>query len=301
MKAICSLAMRSCSSSGRLTATLIPSRRAAVTVVVITALVLVNIATNEALARGRSRGRSSAAAAAARKKQTIQTIQNQVAVARQVLVAAESQTAMSEKELAAVRERITATRGEIEAAGSEEREALAALRETEADILDDQGPETPLGKAKAALDEAQRALDVELHRVVSLPEHAATLTPAERSAEARALSAKDRQTLQSDTQYLLALSSLENAKRDYARVREDVFKRDPEWVAASKAVGEAHRKESKAKRDGSAGALPAMSTKRNLRTSQEVAAAARATIAQGEAMLRQLGVKNGGGTSKPKK
>jgi chromosome segregation ATPase len=231
----------------------------------------------------------------------IQTIENQVAVARQVLAAAESQAAMSEKELSVVRERITAARSEIEAAGSEEHKAREELREVESGILSDQGPESPLGKAQAAIDEAQQTLDRELHRVVSLPEHAVKLTAADRSADARLLSASDRETLRNDSQYQSALGRLEGAKRNYAQLREDLLKRNPEWVAASKAVAEAHRKESKLKQDSNSGVLPAMPAKRSLRTSQEVAAAARATIAQGEAMLRQLGVKNVGGASKPKK
>lgn len=290
-------------AKGRLTATLILRRLAAPTVIAITALVLVDAVSTEALARGRGhhRGRSSAAAAAARKKQMIQTIQNQVAIARQVLAAAESQAAMSEKELSAARERITAARSEIEAAGSEERNAREELREIESSILGDQGPESPLGKAQAAIDEAQQAIDRELHRVVSLPEHALKLTAADRAADARLLSASDKETLRNDGQYQSALNGLEGAKRDFARIREDLLKRNPEWVAASKAVAEAHRKETRLKQDSNSGALPAMSTKRNLRTSQDVAAAARATIAQGEAMLRQLGVKSVGGASKPKK
>lgn len=300
MIGLCSFAMQCRSVRGRLTATLILCRLAAPTVIALTALILVNSVSTEALARGRShhRGRSSAAAAAARKKQMIQSIQNQVAVARQVLAAAESQTAMSEQELGAVRERLVAARSEIEAAGSEERKAREELREIESSILSDQGPESPSGKAQAAVDEAQQALDRQLHRLVSLPEHAAELTAADRSADARLLSASDRGTVRNDAQYQSALGRLTSAKRDFAQIRDDLLKRTPEWIAASKAVAEAHQKESKLKQDGNTGAIRSMPAKRNLRTAQDVAAAARATVVQGEAMLRQLGVKNVGNASR---
>lgn len=303
MIGLCPLARWSRSPKGRLTATLIPCRLAAPTAITVVALVMVSIASTEAVARGRRhhQGRSAAAAAAVRKKQMTQTIQNQVAVARQVLAAAESQAAMSEKELSAARERLAAARGEIEAAGSEERQAREELREIESSIIDDQGPESPLGKAQSAIDAAQQALDRELHRVVSLPEHAVKLTAADRAADARVLSATDKEALRNDAQYQLTLGGLESAKRNFALIRQDLLNRSPEWVAASKAVAEAHRKETKLKQESNSAALPSMSTKRNFRTSQDVAAAARATIAQGEAMLRQLGVKNVGGGSKPKK
>ena len=303
MTAPCSFAMCPRLAKGWLTAALILRRRVVPAVITLAAFVVANVVSSEAMARGRShnRGRSSAAAAAARKKQTIQTIQNQVATARQVLAAAESQAAMSEKELSVVRERIAAARSEIEAAGSAEREAIAELRELESDIVEAQGADSPLGKAQAAIDDAQVSLDWELHRVLSLPGHTGTPTAADRSAEARSLSATQRDALRKDVEYQLALERVASAKRNLAQIREDVFKRNPEWVAASKAVTEAHKKESKAKQDGSIGAIRSMPAKRDLRTSQDVAAAARATIAQGEAMLRQLGVKNAGGASKPKK
>ena len=144
---------------------------------------------------------------------------------------------------------------------------------------------------------------------MSLPEHEAELTAADRAADTRALSVKDKQTLRSDPQHQSAQGKLESAKRRCAQIRKDLLEGSPEWLAASHTVAEAHVKENKLEQDSNRSAVPAVSAKRSLRTSHEVAAAARATIAQGEAMLRQLGVKNAGDTgyqaqanaSKPKK
>lgn len=290
-----SFAVQSRSARGRLSMTLILRGLAAPTVIALAALVVGNIVSSEAAPRMRvprhhHKG-ASAGAVAAGKKQMIQTIQDQVAAARQVLAAAESQAAMSEQELGGLKERIAAARKEIEAAGSEERKAREELRAIESRILYAQGPESPLSKAQAAIDEAQQALDLELHRLVSLPEHAGKPTSADRSADSRLLSAGDKETLRNDAEYQSALRRLESAKRGFAQIREDWFKQDPDWVAASKAVAEADQKERKSKQEGKTGAMGSVPAKRNLRTAQDVAAAARATIAQGEAMLRQLGVR----------
>lgn len=284
------------------TAKLISQRIVARIAFAVAVLFLMHLLSPDALTAPPRRGRSSgAAAAAAKKKQAIQTIQNQVAVARKVLTTAESQATMSGEQLNAVRDRLTAARSKMEAANSEERQAREALRRIEAKIISEQGPESSLGKAQASIDEAQQALDRELHRLVSLPEHEAEATAADRSADARLLSAKDKHTLRNDAQYQSVLGRLESAKRKHAEIRKDLLERSPEWLAASQTVAETHVKENKLEQDANRSAVPAASAKRTLRTSQEVAAAARATIAQGEAMLRQLGVKNVGGTSQPKK
>lgn len=56
------------------------------------------------------------------------------------------------------------------------------------------------------------------------------------------------QSLRNDAPYQSALGTLESAKRDFAPIREDVFKRNPGGVAAFKAAAEVYRKESQLKR-----------------------------------------------------
>ena len=100
------------------------SRRVAARIAFAVAVLLsMHLLVPDGLAAPPRRGRSSgAAAAAARKKQAVQKIQNQVAVARQVLAAAESQATMSAGELKAVKDRLAAARSEIEAVNAEERQ-----------------------------------------------------------------------------------------------------------------------------------------------------------------------------------
>jgi DNA repair exonuclease SbcCD ATPase subunit len=270
---------------------------------VLSGIVLLTVAAIELPAKGIPRGRPSAAAAAARKKaadsrkkQTIQEIQNQVAIARQALAAAESQFAMSEKELNLMRERLAAIRSEMTAAGSEERRAREELREIESSIVGDQGPDSPLGNAQADIDEAELLLHREMHRVVPLPEHTTKAMLADRAADARLLSDDERKALRNDDQYQLAQAKLTAARRAFTQTRQDLLKRNPEWVAASKAVADAHKRESMLKQKGNASARGSLPARRDLCTAEDVAAAARATILQGEAMLRHLGVKNVGET-----
>lgn len=298
------LGMSSRSTEGRSTTSRIPCRLVTPIAAAVAVAILLNVALCEASARGRHH-KSSAAAAAAKKKQMIDTVQKQLAVARRVLAQAESQASFSGQELAAAKKELDAARDEIEAAGSEERQAREERRNIESKLLADQGPESPLGKAQSAVDEAYLAVDRELHRAVSLPEHGDKLTVADRSADASLLSADDKEALQSDAQFQAARDKLAAAKRSVTQARQDLLTNSPEWTAATKALTEAHEKETDLKQDANPEAARVVSKKRDLRTAEEVAAAARMTIARGEAMLRNLGVKDVGSTpkstSQPKK
>ena len=239
--------------------------------------------------------RSSASSAAARKKQSAQAIQNQINVARQVLAMAEAKGGMSAQQVQAAQERIANARSEIEAAGSEEREAREQMREIEQRILAEQGPDTPVGRAQAEVTAAEVAVHRELHRVVGAAPPAADTSP-----DTHSLSAAERETLRNDAEYTAAKERLVSAKRNLARVRQELLQAHTDWVAASKAAAEAHKRETAAKQAAGRPNLGAVSAKRNLHDAQDVAAAARATIAQGEAMLRQMGMQSSGkqGTSR---
>lgn len=265
----------------------------------VTALVLDSVSM-AAAPRNRS-NRSATAAAAARKKQMIQSIQNQVSAARQVLTAAESQTTMSQSQLSAAIARIEEAKQSIGEADSSGDSSMATLRGIEERLLDAVEPDSELGRAEAAVENAHELLDRELHRILTLPLHDGKLTAEDRESDRQLLSKSDRDSLRSDAEYQQALRDLGAAKQQYSRLRMDFFKRDSEWVAVSQSCREAARDEDKARQQATTAARQALPARREARNAQEVAEVARLTIAQGEALLRQLGVKNVGSASKSKR
>lgn len=248
----------------------------------------------EAVGKSRSRGKSSAAASAAKRQKTIQSIQKQVNEARQVLQTAESQAGMSEKEINAAKEKINAARTALENARAAEQNARSALREIETKLLNAKPGDPKYQQAQAAVDEAQKAVDRVLHQTVPLPQHSGGETTVVYSSELRSLSPENRAALKDSVDHQLAVERLNDAKANLTRAKNEMFRRSPEWVEASEAVAEAHKEESSAGAGNSTPGLGMVAIKNNLRTSQDIAAAARRTIAQGEAMLKQLGVKDVG-------
>jgi len=164
-------------------------------------------------------------------------------------------------------------------------------------LLDAVEPDSELGRAEKAVEKAHEALDHERHRIVTLPGHDGKLTAADQEADRQALSEADRNALRGDAQYQQAMRELGTMKQQHSRLRADYLKQDSEWVAAEKAHRDAKRGEAQAAKQVSTAIKKAAPARRQLRSAEQVAAAARAAIAQGEARLRQLGVKNVGSAS----
>jgi chromosome segregation ATPase len=230
-------------------------------------------------------------------------IQSQVATARQVLAAAESRAGMSQSQLSAAQASIEEAKRTIETADSTDDSAETTLKAIEEKLLDSVTPDSELGRAEGAVEKAQEALDHERHRIVTLPEHDGKLTAADEETDRQSLSEADRNALRGDAEYQQALRELGAAKQQHARLRADFFKQDSEWVEAEKAHREAEREKAQVKQKASTAIRKAAPARSQLRNAEQVAAAARAAIAQGEARLRQLGVKSIGSAShsKPKK
>jgi hypothetical protein len=216
----------------------------------------------------RHRGhKSSAAAAAARKKQAVRSIRAQIAAAQQALAAAESAGGVAHVQLEEMRTRVSRAREAMAQAVDEEREARQDLQDLEEEILEGQSPESEFGRAQARLAVARRVAE-----------------------EIRAPYRGNWAGLNTDGNYLAGVEELRAAKREYDRTRAALLSKNPDWQYASQELREMlaqHREE----RKGGGGSLSMMTASRNLRSAQEIAAAARQVIATGEARLRQLGEK----------
>lgn len=247
---------------------------------------------------GEWRRRSGQNAYAAQRNRLIGQIRTQVDSARKVLATAQSKTKMSEADLKSAREKLDEARSAIDKAEQEHREAGGSLRRIESEILAAQGPDSELGKARAKVDALRAALDRELHRVVKLPEHPAAPSEVDVARDMILLGDADREALRTDRPFQEASARLEEAKREYSRIRTRLLESSPDWVAAAKTAQEARQKESQARKDAAAAAGPSRAANRELRTQKQLATEAQAVVAQGEAALRRLGVKDVGAKGK---
>jgi hypothetical protein len=205
------------------------------------------------------------------KKRTIDSLKHQIEVARAVLSAAEAHGQLSKSDLDFARRRLTNARIAIDAADVEERQALRAQRQVEDEILDALPEDSPVVRAQAKVDQAREALDRAVNR-----------------AESASPGAKDADLAEADRDG--ALENLKNTARELAKLKHDLFVNDSRWQAANRAVVAAREKETQAKNDSDGAALPTLPARHQFRDAASVAAAARATIAAGEAKLRALGV-----------
>lgn len=213
----------------------------------------------------KSSRKSNAAAAAARKKKAIESVRAQIAAAKQVLVAAEAAAGASRAQLDDIHKRLSDARVALADALDEECTARKELLELEAKILGTQSRESEFGRAQAKLANTRSTTDA-----------------------FRARYGDDRNGLNSDADYLAAADAYAAAKREFDRTRAATLAENKDWQAASQELRDLlaeHREEMKSG-SGSFGMMP---TSRNLRNAEDVAAAARQVIAEGEARLRQLG------------
>lgn len=258
------------------------------------AAALAGLPASAAMARGRSHSshnnhRRHSNQSAAAKQRTIQAIQGQVNAAKEVLRTVESRGAMSQEQLAAAQKLMENAKEAAEAAEADERKCQGTLEEIEADIIEEQGPDSKIGKARAALDQVREHLE----QVRESARESLADSTGSASVSAVALKA----TLDASDEHEQALRDLREAKQNFDQVRREVVEKNPKWVEASEAHKQAHRDSSNAEQNIQSGSRKAVPARRDLRTAQNVAAAARATIAAGEAKLRQLGAMNTGGGS----
>ena len=81
------------------------------------------------------------------------------------------------------------------------------------------------------------------------------------------------------------------AKREYDAAKAELFKQDPDWVAAKEELRDANAKEAEAKEDAT-GSVGTIGASRDARQAAQMAAAARSVISRGEAKIRSLQAQN---------
>ena len=260
-------------------------------VLVAVALLLVDFSAEAEAAKRRRRGssrHSRAAAAQARKQQMIKSIQQQVAVARQVLDAAESQAAMSQAQVNQALSKLSGIREDIERGHDDAEQAAKTLHGIEAEILAEQQPDSDLVRAQAILAEAKDDMHDAMHRLIRLPDVDEKPGDAARLTDLANLSPVQRKLLENDNDYQAAQDQMREAGRNVDQVRQKLLRAESNWVAARQDLAEARRRSRDESQQAKTAGLSSLGDRQDLRKAQDVATAARTIIAKGEALLRQL-------------
>jgi len=239
----------------------------------------------------RNRNRSAAAAASARKAQLVNTLQRQVATARQMLAAAESNTAMSQAEVNQALVKLSGIRVEIESAEDDVVQALKTQHAIEAEILAEQAKDSELAKALVAEAQAKEEIHLAIHGALHLPGHEAKSVDTARLVDVATLSDIQKRTLEEDQKYRVAKEALKETAAQVERLQQKLFQDDPDWIAAQRDLSDARQRELAGEQHAKTVGGSSFGDKQALSKSKHVADAARALVNQGEARLRQLGAK----------
>ena len=259
--------------------------------VIVVGLVL-SVLAGEGLAKGRGGGhkKKSAGSSAAYKQQAVAAIQSQLAAAQALLSQIEKDGAMSSEALDTAKKQLEDSQAAIEAADSEQDTLRKQLRDIEEELVSSQPADSEVGRARDAYAKAKEDVDNNLRRILESPGYQARLKLIADSSDAgkyKVLIRKD--TLDNDQEYQTSLHTLEDARKRFNQLKTELFAKDSDWQATTKALSESEATEKEARKlRGGKGVSPGKT--RQMRNSQQVAAAARATIAQAEAKLRALGV-----------
>jgi hypothetical protein len=241
----------------------------------IASAILLGLAPNPVQAQRRIFG---SPAAAARYWRTVHAIQDQVAAAKNVLAAAETQAAMSQRQIDEAAQKLSTIRDALEKERENIAEAGKTLREIETEIVADQPPDSEFARAQTAFEQAQKTYHREMRRVVS-------------STSTAKLSSSQKEALEADSAYRFARQEMQKAAKELSRIRQKLFRANEDWLAARREQIDADKSARDQKRQAGTTGLGSLSDKQDLRTAREVAAAARTMIALGESRLRYLGVR----------
>lgn len=234
--------------------------------------------------------RRAAAIAQAQRSQMIRALKSQVSAANQVLKTAESQSAATSADVAALMRNLDGIRRDMESAHNDIHEAAKELRLVEADILDDQPADSDFAKAEQEQAEANAAL---VHLADSYAPEASEKELTTWSDLLEKLPKPKLDAIKADPEFGKLIENLRASESQLAAVRKKVFESDAKWIAAKKALDKASRHSRSEIPNPRPDAVKVQTEKQELRQLQIVVENARALVAQGELRLHQLGVSTG--------
>ena len=260
------------------------TKATALSVVVAAIVTIVLAGTTSAQARGR--GRSGAQA----RQAMINALQQQLGQARQTLAAAQAEITQAQGQIDESKSRVETAKSALESVRSDKRNSRQTLDQLESDLIEKAGPDSAIGKAHAELLAAEDAHATAKKNVLNSSEYKNKIAAIEPDQRSKQLPIVQKEALKDDSDYQHARGRLKLAQVQWTQQRTAMLQASEEWMAASKAMKDAHLEENKADGEARAGAMARMPAAARMRDARDVADAAMQTIATCEYQLRQLGV-----------
>ena len=253
-----------------------------------------------AIAQRRGMSSRISKANAARKQQEIEQLQKQLDGSRKLLESVTAKGAMTQAQLAAARQSALSAREALRDAEKQDHEISKKLRGIEDGILDAQSDDSEYAKALDEIHLAQRAMDTELHRILKRPPPADDEDEATRLSELAHLTTEEREKLAADSRYTTKQDALHLAMDKLSAVKTKLFGASDEWKKAHEERRRINQEEAKQELSVQGAANNSSASRKELRTTAEIAAFARASISQAESRLKALGAKPKAPTSEKK-
>ena len=254
-------------------------------------LVLLLLCAEPALAQRRGKSSRYGRANAAQKQQQIAQLQKQLDRAKELLDSVTSKSQMSQSEINAARQAAISSRQELEADEKVNKTVSEKIRKIEEGILESQSDDSEFAKSVDRIDEARRAMDVEMHHTLRRPPPAADEDEATRLSEVAHLTAEERDQIAQSSTYAQKKEALFQAVEHMNAVKTKLFQASSEWKKAHEEHHKAEQEKAKDERSVQGAANDGSDARAELKTMAQIAASARTTIAQAEGRLRSLGAK----------
>lgn len=260
-----------------------------------TALLLIATFSSTADAKGSSRSPASRARAAmmAQRNRMVTEIRQQIDGAKAVLKTIESTGAMTAADLNKLASQLESNANALKGLQESENHSRRELVKVEQRIIGEQGDDSEWAMKVDAIERDRLALEDEFHRVLKLPKDLAEGENLEshRLHHFSGLSEQQKNALDADTEYKAAEAQLVTASHELTALERKLFTADEEWKTANERMLALRREEAKRREENRRDGASNREARKKMNTLSELASQARATIAAGEAQLRELGVK----------
>ncbi len=265
-------------------------RRAVVMPMVVCALALLAY-THPAMAQRRGMSSRISKYNAAMKQQEIASLQKQLDGSRKLLESVTAKGALSQAQLNSARSSAESAREALNAAVKQDNEISKKLRGIEDGILEAQSDDSEYAKSLDEIHLAQRAMDSVLHHILKRPLPSDDEDEATRLSELAHLTTQEREKLAADSRYTAKQEALHLAMDKLSEAKTKLFEASDEWKKAHEERHRINQEEAQKEHSIQGAANDSSASRKELRTSAEIAASARASIASAESRLKALGAK----------
>lgn len=252
---------------------------------------LMFLATSTGIAYAQRRGSTSRVRQimAAQRQHEIEQLQKQIEESQKLLDSLTTQGVLTQAQLEAARQSAISTRSALNATEERDQEIHKKIRGIEDGIIESQSDDSAFAKAADKVNDARHDLDAELHRTLRRPPPAPDEDEAERLSELAHLTAEERATLAASTRYTEKKAALQQAMHEFIAVRMGLFEASDEWKKAKEEHHKIEQELAEKKRSIRGAAADSSDAREGLRSVEDIAASARASMATARARLRALG------------